>query len=108
MRNKTGIWYFLFGFALGVIASVLYLFFGAWEWFYPKPEWAQIVFAPAMFVGIIVFASLHDINPSISRDLAILISHVFAVLAMGIVYGLLMTVAFKVKRKIETRRSASA
>ena len=58
-RMKPRTWYFLGGFAFGVIASVLYLLFGTWAWGAPEPEWAQIVFAPASFVGFFVYLSLH-------------------------------------------------
>ncbi len=104
VRVKPRTWYFLAGFAFGVIASVLYLLFGTWTWAIPEPVWAQIVFAPATFVGISVYLSLHAF-PEVSGDVMLYISHFVAVLTMGMVYGLLMTLVFIVKRRIMTKRS---
>jgi hypothetical protein len=106
-RIKPRTWYFLVGFAFGVIASVLYLLFGTWEWWYPKPEWAQIVFFPASVAGLFVYISLCNTFSQMSGDLAAYISHFVAVLTMGMVYGLLMTLVFTVKRKIMTKRSTN-
>jgi hypothetical protein len=106
-RMKPRTWYFLGGFAFGVIASVLYLLFGTWEWCFPKPEWAQIVFTPAIFAGLFVFISLGNVFPQMSGDLAEYISHFVAVFTMGMVYGLLVTLVFTVKRRIMTKRSTS-
>jgi hypothetical protein len=107
VRMKPRTWYFLVGFASGVIASVLYLLSGTWEWCFPKPEWAQVVFTPAIFAGLFVFISLGNVFPQMSGDLAEYISHFVAVLTMGLVYGLLVTLVFTVKRRIMTTRSTS-
>jgi hypothetical protein len=105
-RMKPRTWYFLGGFAFGVIASVLYLLLGTWAWGAPEPEWAQIVFAPASFVGFFVYLSLHAFT-EISGDLMLYISHFVAIFTMGMVYGLLVTLVFTVKRRIMTKRSTS-
>ena len=78
---------FLIGFAAGVAFSVLYLMFGEWSWFVPRPQWARIVLAPGLYSAIwahdFPFRNIQDGNVQTCASIA------FGVATMGVVFGAL-------------------
>jgi hypothetical protein len=77
--------YFVTGFLLGIGMTISYLLWGSWEWFQPKPQWAQILFYPGLLTGYLLYDGW--LKHMYDFGVAVRICQCVGILTMGLVVG---------------------